>query len=923
MPTLSLSPDFGIFTHTHETCLEYYGEDITVTADMVPGSKHLFIRGDRVRLSADISLPGRTVAIFCRTLVCDAKRTIDVSGAKPGAKLARAKSGTAAGEAGSNGVTGNAGASAGQIRLVADSLEGTLILRANGGAGQEGQDGGSGAIGGAGLAGKSGKPFSKKPVGYAYKDGEPGKQGKKGGAAGTGGAGGAGGTAGIVHVSLVGAPAAKQVLVQAEPGPGGGGGLPGDAGGGGPGGLGGFPLNVTTEKVPLVDNDWEMGWDELLSGSLQKKRLPTGPVGPKGDAGRVGPQGGWGASKYGTPPKLNYTKCVETTSFKAIKANLRAPQLGLLMNAATREYLCGAYDAARERLLWLHQVLGAPGEPGSERLKEDPSPVLTGAALNEVSTAVGRVQLLLDQLARGLDVYGMPRDYVPLQSLTTWFELFEHAVRVLADAESTAKDFNTALGDLKATRSALRRASDASASHIAAMNQSLEPLRVELDRADRTIANLLAARERCTAEIEGASDDFKAALIACNKKKGGSCDLKKTLQVVSTLVAVATGVGTAYTAFSTALALASGGPDLPGTGLENIQGLVSYARTVYGKIDGGVDALQAALKKLEGIAARDPMIAVDQKHLDAILDEYRALPEAQRYRALIDDLVLKSQAVNEASLTRDAIAARINETVAGAHVMGQERAQIQDQLAVTGGSVDVHAARFIASLLEQLRRDCLWALAMEARSLNFRTLSSVDPDLSYTSAVALRGAQARMQVALAKIHDQYTSVMQAFETHEPLTISQGSEDGARLLSELRERRTMVFRVELSARVFAGYSHVTVDEVIVSLDHFKVSGATLHVKLTHLGDARSTNSAGQVFTHSYRPRSTTTVLDAETGRPLTPGLLIDERERPSQLAPFGTWTLELPGENGLNPDLDLSGLTEVRVRFKAHGRTRSA
>lgn len=211
----------------------------------IPGGRHVAVRAYEVTLAESLTLPGRNVEIFCRTLHTTGSVTIDTSG-EPGTDMNfGATGGRAAGEGGTRGEPGGNGGNAGNIRIVAESIAGDLVCRANGGRGGKGQSGGNGATGG---VGRDGGDADRRQHGG---QGEAGHPGGRGGDAGPGGNGGAGGNAGTIEIRLLRKPEGK-IEFEALPGAGGAAGSNGQPGPGGPGGRGGQKVSCTWEPSPRL-----------------------------------------------------------------------------------------------------------------------------------------------------------------------------------------------------------------------------------------------------------------------------------------------------------------------------------------------------------------------------------------------------------------------------------------------------------------------------------------------------------------------------------------------------------------------------------------------------------------------------------------------------------------------------------------------
>ena len=198
-------------------------------------SKNLTIRAYDLSLSEDLFLPGKTLKIITRFLRATGEITLSVSGNAGTTQPISANNGRQPGAHGSNGLAGSDGDDAGEILVIAESLQlNKLILKANGGSGGNGQDGGNGAPGynGANAPDRHLENSDKGP-------GHTGGNGGSGGNAGAGGSGGNGGNGGNITVICSDPTSSTKIETEYHSGEKGFGGKHGDFGSGGRKGLGG------------------------------------------------------------------------------------------------------------------------------------------------------------------------------------------------------------------------------------------------------------------------------------------------------------------------------------------------------------------------------------------------------------------------------------------------------------------------------------------------------------------------------------------------------------------------------------------------------------------------------------------------------------------------------------------------------------
>ena len=213
---------------------------------------------------------------------------------------------------------------------------------------------------------------------------EPGRHGRTGGAGGKTGNGGNGGNvivqtfAGASQSTVTGTLTSGIAGQQATGGP---------PGAPGPGGLGGFTLFISCNRYTCYC-------------SITSDRTGSGPQGDPGAIGATASAGTAGvAGSMSTPTATD-------ADFQALFPLSLAHEV---LRAAEQSYFNSQFADAATRLQWLAQA--AP--PGS------------GSSSDEWSCLATRVQVLLQQLQKGLNFYGQRSNHVPLASVSTYLNTLQ------------------------------------------------------------------------------------------------------------------------------------------------------------------------------------------------------------------------------------------------------------------------------------------------------------------------------------------------------------------------------------------------------------------------------------------------------------------------------------------------------------------
>lgn len=205
------------------------GTSITLPTNLLETGKSTIIWADTLILSGTYETKGGSLLVVARKITAASGTILKSKGADGMSYLPQGRSddGQSPGASGTPGSAGADGKPGGDIILIADELQGSIVLDTRGGNGGNGQSGGNGAIGRTGSVGPSCTN---------------GGLGGMGGGAGAGGKGGDAGDGGNVSAQIGPDVNVANISVSSNAGVPGLGGANGKAGTGGPGGGGGGAL---------------------------------------------------------------------------------------------------------------------------------------------------------------------------------------------------------------------------------------------------------------------------------------------------------------------------------------------------------------------------------------------------------------------------------------------------------------------------------------------------------------------------------------------------------------------------------------------------------------------------------------------------------------------------------------------------------
>lgn len=727
-----------IFSTLASIVVRAAGEGSSSGGDVLiaPG-KSVQIYADEVELAGNISLPGKQMEIYCRTLrVAEkAKAVIDVSGAgaspdepevpwnlpaqggfDPARDQEHAQSGKP-GRAPTHFVPKD-GAAAGTIVIVADRLllEGTLELRARGGAGGRGMNGENGGDGEAGRDGRctyqdggTGDPLWCSPVPAC------GGYGGKGGAAGRGGAGGDGGVI-KVH-TIAGAPSATGNLVMAKDAVAGGAAGPsGKPGLGGQHGRGGMLTQVVTNGFSSVIAD-----ESPLEFQPEYEGAPM-PREAGGEAAAQNTAGKEGSIASGAVALAEALSCFDDLFLFKYLLSLRYRYL--LLTPRLRAMARGSADPGRQQDEY-EAVLGAFAwlRDGLAAHEEDSGTDLSSLRRREIWREARNLFLLLNNKTTA---FGTSAEFAPQLGLEAWKGLLQTTLSVFKDVSGvldrrSAKERDQA-NDLaiwdascqklqdsilleEEKRKVLRQHLSDALDEYKAIQGGIEAAKDRLRKADVKVKEEITAHFDCPS-IEAI---FQAAEMLVFEPKAAMAAVQFGKLAFDGFLKITDASGNAVDKSLLYDELATATDDLRADGKSAFD---AQYEVKDGKVVRKNDRQKMVLAKidklnqqLQGLKAKIPAVAQFQSALDALKDGLVARSDViLRYNATV-------QATQE-SIDREAKVAA-------------ELAAMRDRIAASDPMLPADTSR-AALLLQALRESALRSLYVATRAATFATL---DPDL--------------------------------------------------------------------------------------------------------------------------------------------------------------------------------------------------
>jgi hypothetical protein len=317
-------------------------------------------------------------------------------------------------------------------------------------------------------------------------------------------------------------------------------------------------------------------------------------------------------------------------------------------------------------------------------------------------------------------------------------------------------------------------------------------------------------------------------------------------------------------------------------------------------------------------------ILASVKDIDAELDKYRNLPEAQAYRALIDNFASTAQAKNNMILQVNALYAAWDSTNSQINKNIIDATATQTKVSDLADPRLASAVLFMESAYRQATNSIKYALYSVYRAYTYYSLDKVSFFVDDTNVTTLGHSK-------NNIVTQYYNALAGFgAAPTPFSVAvdilpylsdqdlQGFAKGGKALN---------FSLPIDASEFKALSQVMVNKIgVVFMDH---DSAILDFSLnfTHHGHSVMLGADGSkhVFLHTpihvpygVDTAGTETINGDFSGQFTSPPAASGGGHLYNGVSPYGPWTIDI---STMDKD-KRSTISEVRVRFAGYARGRN-
>jgi hypothetical protein len=560
----------------------------------------------------------------------------------------------------------------------------------------------------------------------------------------------------------------------------------------------------------------------------------------------------------------------------------------MLCHRADVVYLSGQYEAAVDSLTWIERLTA----------EQPPSKDISGewTSLHQI------VQCRLAQLAAGLDFYGFPKNYVPLVKFTAFAQPISDMIGAATDIELQYSSYYKVNSDQKAQTDAMHALLNASLDSIKTIDADLKALGTSTDAVQDSLASLTDALQAQQLALQSAAFAFRQAV---ERQVGGECKFLDAVLFVATVVSLATS------AYADAVAIVSAAKAL--STVSTVKDLVVDIQTAANDIND-LRVKFSNIKTSVANLSNSSKIAMAQADVDALLGNYRNLPEAREYQAELDTFFSTCLTRSQKALDLTGMFAQQGILTAQRAARTQEIARL-DALLVKDPNPTLPAyVGFLAKLLSETKRRLVLALYEEHRAFQYWSLTDVPFNVESYDLGVLSNLHSTIQTDALQAQINRNRPLESFGAKLPIVVALSAKEYPTAFAQFAKTNTLTFAIPFDDPAFrVGVYGISLSQVAISIIGLQTEDGRASVGFVHHGHARFLSQAKTPIVFSHDPRRTQFIYDLKTGTAIS-----DQPNNLGQdgtfagLSPFATWTLSVDPAANAKPKLD--AVTAVELSF---------
>lgn len=542
-----------------------------------------------------------------------------------------------------------------------------------------------------------------------------------------------------------------------------------------------------------------------------------------------------------------------------------------------------------------------------------------------------KIQTLLMRIDSNLDAFGRNRNYVNLTSSDFNREILLELLTLASNISKSTVELKRLVKNQNAERVHAQAAIADVENSNAKKAQEIEKSFGEVQQLQAAISTLGESLDPMWEKLHSADADFQRAV-----RKTAGCRFDNVLKfgsMVTTIVATSgAGFGTVAAAGQMAkdIAAVNEAPARKGSWIENgrddLQSISKAMVPVGETLDEAKNGYAKAKALHQQLSASDKLVpegpgkpsddyvklVASKAEFDKQIQPFLALPEAQRYKALMDNFVSTSETRNNKIIEHDEKVARINDAMADLELSRSEAGEIS---AAIEYDFDLPALfDYLNRSLDRLKWDIARSLTTLAKTVEYLSLEPIVVRVDDRSISTLESSMAHIML-------EYKDVMDSFGS--PAIVAKGIKIPLVDLLTDQQRQTVLdgrpamFSINPSHndRFSPRYSVTTLRIGLGELPE-EITRQDLSVRFEHQGRSVMRARDGQLHVYSHEPVIALFQSNIR-GAVVQNGELINERSgRYMGVSPYGPWKIDFGVRS---KDELLAILDKAVVVFDVRGR----
>ena len=580
--------------------------------------------------------------------------------------------------------------------------------------------------------------------------------------------------------------------------------------------------------------------------------------------------------------------------------------LSSLLRAAEYDFLRGNRSASAEKLIWLIFLFGL--------ISDAEAPSVRKHVAQQKSE---RAQVLLRRLELGLDYFGEPSSYVPRLTARFYRDRINSLVESARSIETSHSKYFEADAQNEELVGSIRET-------IFATKQRAKDIATDLAEVDRAFSSAQNRVISLRNDLDGlwqdifkAEGDFRAAV-----ERESSCDFFGTLMFIGSIAtAVTTGVS-ALSAGTTALSALGNPTDADGNPIEDT---IEYFKFGYKTIKPAGKSIAEFSKSYQEVRqalepARGPEVPslpsdqvkllADKQDFDKAIGPFLNLPEAKRYKQLVESFISTAETRNNLILEVENMDLRLRD-------LRNELVQAEEEVNSAEGSLAANLDPRLTQFAEymesaNLRSKNLLALEIYrfAKAVGFFALEEpLQIDLEDFSVASLEASKVIVEDRFVRAKERYGQDAGRFSQKTVNILSLVTES---VKEKFYETGLISFTIPMDHPEFEVYRNIKLGRAFV-LPVFKGQRHGYRSVVFHHGQGLMRDRSNQSWIHVHQAVTAATEQTSE-GVIQSDGTIIKDDSEFVGVSPFATWTARL----SLDLGVQFEEIDELLIQFGGRG-----